>query len=263
MGAIENAAHAIVTANVTANERAQDQQHSDNKTLIRVTRAAVAGAWIYAAVAAFQYCAMVQANRETDRNFRASERPYVSIGNRDGTIAELSWTKDSKPTIRLYFFNAGRSPALNFTVSAMVWPEWQLPKHIERYKWTEGGQVHWNFSMGARDIPAESLDVETVYPSGQLPGYKFKDPNILGAQGTYEYCDEFGGWHCQAFMVQYDWSLERFFVAMNNACEDTHDTVPRNATILPRCEQPGEDLFPERKQMQRLNPRAFSNPAPR
>jgi hypothetical protein len=90
-----------------AYDTGQKEQHSDNKKLLIVTIGAVAGAWIYAGIALFQWCEM----RNSVEQQVIINRPVLL---NDGMKALES--KDGYPAkIQLTIFNFGKTVALNAT----------------------------------------------------------------------------------------------------------------------------------------------------
>jgi hypothetical protein len=67
---------------------------------------------------------LTESNDLTRQNFQATQRPYVSLGRKDGTLAEFVEPKDKSPTepvgIKLYFQNAGQSAALTPNVGILA-----------------------------------------------------------------------------------------------------------------------------------------------
>ena len=71
----------------------------------------------FALFISFKACQASQRSAETaDKTFRTIQRPYVSLGNRDGTLAEYfpPAKGEGKGSISLYFQNAGNMDASHF-----------------------------------------------------------------------------------------------------------------------------------------------------
>lgn len=108
----------------------QQTQHRENQANRRIATAAVVGAWIYAAIAAFQWFAMLAANKQSAtgvgaavraadtaqlavqdarNNFRRDQRPYIWMANMtvgpsyDVTRKEIVWN--------WFYANYGKTPA--------------------------------------------------------------------------------------------------------------------------------------------------------
>lgn len=95
----------------------QKQQHRDNRISRWITGAAVAGAWIYAAIALFQWCTMQSQTSifqselsETQKEFRASARARMIIGNEKGVPVELQ-DFGNKTQIVMHLRNDGHAAA--------------------------------------------------------------------------------------------------------------------------------------------------------
>jgi hypothetical protein len=133
------------------------------------------------------------------QQFETTERPYVSLGNQDGKIAEYI---SNGTAIKLFFFNSGNGPALDFSIYIME-PGQPPLLRPERYKITTthpDGKVDYSVGgnvagqTGVADIPAKAVHLEYM----RAPKY----PAILGVtdiNGIAMYCDLFGHYHCAPF----------------------------------------------------------------
>jgi hypothetical protein len=57
----------------------QKAQHRENRSARNIALAAVIGGWVYAGIAALQYCAMLATNRTAQTTLRVTERAYVNV----------------------------------------------------------------------------------------------------------------------------------------------------------------------------------------
>jgi hypothetical protein len=190
-----------------------------------------------------------------DTELRISERAYVSIGTLNGTIIDHA----DGDAAQMYFVNTGHSAAMNFMANIFTGTGWKLPKggwsfeskgssgqnyaHIQRYasKSNRGGVG----ICGGPDIAAGGTYVETLRGLNNLTAARARgDIMSLDVLGSFEYCDEFGTYHCTGFRTQYDPTLNRFFptdFGSDVGCPigDISDPDPLNIA-LPRCPQPGD-----------------------
>ena len=203
-------------------------------------------------------------------------RAYVSVG---GPMAEMKIDPKTGVTIPVYFFNGGRTPAHHFIATIRTHFVYAHDQgslltviegikrdgpHIERFKYLDNGE---RSNSAGIDIPANSqysvnaqLDMsprdltdilngggKIVVPAqGGPKQYPFLSIRLLG---TFEYCDEFGGYHCNEVDLKYDKGTKTF--AANPQCMDVDCRIgpitqmpyrTRNVAveILHRCEQPDE-----------------------
>ena len=162
--------------------------------------------------------------RLTDQ-FKASERPYVSFGSRDGNLIQIREGSDGEPFLALYFYNAGKTPARRFLVDAFSnarIPIVRHDRHLARFAESNPGDPTFSGLVTVRgdgDIAAESTFIhyldkqyspdrkeweglghgQTVLEGnpGHLEAYPFQ------VFGTFEYCDVFGGYHCDSVAANY------------------------------------------------------------
>jgi hypothetical protein len=174
--------------------------------------------FVYTTVAAFQWCAMLNANNNATKALQTAERPYVALGDRDGRVGDFVKTDSGIPiALKLYFFNSGHEPATNVTINLFAFGPGLSqfrPQHIERWKMVgpsipvrnPGGG---SFGNQAITIPGESA--YTLYRGGKwMPDsatFQLLDSEIakreFEPEGTIEYCDRFGEYHCMAFGDRY------------------------------------------------------------
>ena len=90
-----------------------DPKHSSALMAIFTIFIFLTGA-VYAAFAALQWAAMRTANKLTTDALKTSQRAYITIGRKDGVVAELVIPPNPKETagIVIYFQNSGHLPAL-------------------------------------------------------------------------------------------------------------------------------------------------------
>jgi hypothetical protein len=177
----------------------------------------------YGTVAYLQWRAMNETNNTMQSQFRAQERAYVGIGDRQGKFADFSPEpdKDGKLQVRLYFFNAGHSPALSFSPTfAAPSPPPTPARHNNRYKCVDanGAKIGDEETTSPVRIPAESTSV--FFPFSIAPWRldeikKGIEPKLVIA-GTLEFCDIFGVYHCHEFAIEYKIAPVSDFVWAND-----------------------------------------------
>jgi len=193
-----------------------------------------------------------EGNDLTRQSIEASERPYVSLGNRDGKIAEFM---PGDAVIKMYFFNSGQGPALDFIAFTM--PEKghlrssAIP-HLERYReetiQPDGTTVDSlsEQTAGAGDIPGQAVHVEYIQ--------RAKPVASIWVHGIVMYCDLFGTYHCDPFGAYYSQGIDDFVAAASKDAnkwfcggpmsDPAPDTITKGTrlhkTPLSRCRQPDE-----------------------
>jgi len=166
-----------------------------NVAITIFTMIAALGVWA-------QYGTLDQTLQETRADFRASERPYVSMGRKDGSVGNfIVPSSPQKGGIAFYFHNSGHLPALRFNVQPFDGTHSEL--HMARIQDVKTGKIR--LLSGEKDILGDSDSVaiydKSVPPemlklikSGQHP---------FSVKGMFEYCDDFGLYVCSYFETQY------------------------------------------------------------
>jgi hypothetical protein len=134
-------------------------------------------------------------------------------------------------TIPVYFFNGGRTPAHHFIAIIrthvrhahdadnpyVVMDEIKKTgRHITRYEYLDNGE---RSDSGGIDIAANSPHIE--YAQIMTPNMTHEDLTgvlppgermlgVISLLGTFEYCDEFGAYHCTELDLVYNRSKKRF-----------------------------------------------------
>jgi hypothetical protein len=167
---------------------------------------------VFSALAAFgvwfQWRTLSQTLTETRGEFKAQQRAYIVLGSADGTLAKFGPIIDKasgKRIIILHAFNAGQTTARHFSVRAFANTAAKSPLWLHRHRWagpygtmvSEWGQ---QMDLGAKAEHFEYLtDPKYLWTAQQL-----KVPNSLfNVIGEFEYCDIFGGYHCESFALEY------------------------------------------------------------
>jgi hypothetical protein len=161
---------------------------------------------IYTTIAALQWWAMYTANRQSADNFTASQRPYVSLGTKDGIVGYFDRNTDPVKII-LYFHNGGNLPALRFNLFDVEPPNQKRqlpPQNMARVKMSNGGFM---YIAGLQTINRDS-DLSESWPTPiKLKDIEDADTHPDGMPltlyGRFEYCDEFGEYTCRDFILSY------------------------------------------------------------
>jgi hypothetical protein len=204
----------------------------------------------YTSITAIQAFLLWETYRETQRTFIAAEKPYVSLGNRDGKVAEIHLEPDGSSAVMIFFFNAGRTPALNLVTnlwSSLPGVKHEPENHIERFKDPAGGILD---NVPGPVIPGEGTHTDYL-PLRWTPSREelkaIRNGKRFAIGGTFEYCDQFGHYRCQGFWARYrPPPIDDFVQYAAPSCSVPPPTPPYseiNGTriqmvALPRCEQP-------------------------
>jgi hypothetical protein len=201
--------------------------------------------------------AAVEGNRTSRENATVELRAYVSVqAEHDDALNLVTDPKTKETRVSISFFNAGQTPAHNFHADFATGGVSKSTgrfngDHIQHYQAVGEGPFRGiTAGGGGADIPAKSVHTEYL-PTEQMPTEKEWN-EIIGAQrhfyiyGNYQYCDEFGGYHCQMLGFEYQTSPRSGFVPsmfMDMDCF-TQPVVPPNEPapmkVLKRCPQPEE-----------------------
>ena len=134
------------------------------------------------------------ANRLTQEQFQAIQKPYVSIGAKDGNIGGLAPTNNGKYDVELVFSNTGPVAGLRFNVSIP-------PAHMARLR---NRRTHNQFLEGGLTSIAGNSEYRAMFPEKETQ----QEANAImsGAQtliGLFEYCDALGNYTCRQFELRY------------------------------------------------------------
>ncbi len=204
----------------------------------------------YTTITAVQAFLLWATYRESQRVFIASERPYVSLGNRDGKVAAFRQRPDGGAAVEVYFFNAGRTPALNLVInlwSSLPGAKHAPERHIERFADPNGGVLD---EVPGPVIPGggthtDYLPVNWTPSPDELKAIRNGKSFAIG--GTFEYCDQFGNYRCQGFWARYrPPPIDNFVQFAAPACWLPPPTPPYSIiggkrirmVTLPPCEKP-------------------------
>ena len=227
----------------------------------------------------WQACMTQQALKETQNEFASSQRPYVSLGRKDGTLAEFVEPKDphsgEQVGIKLYLQNGGQSPALtpnvsitmsiliNGTKTQVVGPKSSF-QHLLRYR-DANGSMYLPAAPGS--IPPQSEYVRLmpgIMSEEQLESI-LQGRGLMLLSGFLEYCDEFGQYSCRMFDLYFQGPpINSFSEGDETDCAEMFGILypPRrpDQTYLLPCEQPAERAAREQRERKEIAKRAISAP---
>jgi hypothetical protein len=225
----------------------------------------------YACIAAHQLSQMRQtvrqaiaANQLARDNAALELRAYVSVQAEHGDAVKLVQDpKTNETRVSISFYNAGQTPAHNFRDAFATGGVSKSTgsfngDQIQRFQFVGKGPFSGGRSGGGGpDIPARSAHTEYL-PIEQMPTEKEWDEIRTGKKtfftiwGDYEYCDEFGGYHCRMLQFDYHISPQMAFVPstfMDMDCLPkpvVPPDEPASVKVLRRCRQPEEEKESEK-----------------
>lgn len=175
----------------------------------------------------------------------ASETPYVMPGTKNGEMGKfVQKSVGDKEGVLLYFHNGGQGPALNFNVQLNNFEGITNESHMARLV-NDAGQVVMQVAGGI-SVPAGSdrpAFFDNWIPRSAISNAK-NGKGQFSLSGMFEYCDQFGGYACNSFLIRYDSSLDALSLVITGECQYRYPPVDR--FLLQRlhyalpCEQPGE-----------------------
>jgi hypothetical protein len=217
-------------------------------------------------VAAYTTIAGLQWKQSAD-NFVASQRPYVSMGKRDGAIGEFidSSAPKGDAGIMLYFHNGGNLPASRFNVQLSAVSGNTVEEHMGRLKGKRTGVIA--YLNGLKTIARDSDDKEFFpnwVPQSDVTAVK-AGTKPLSLTGMFEYCDEFGEYVCRHFMLRYDPKpIDGFNLIGTTECgsykyPSQYPKIPEDMEYMLPCEQPDEQ---KKKQKEAMRYMEWFRPSP-
>lgn len=226
------------------------------------------------------------ANTIASQNFEISKRPSISMGNRNGVIAEFETPSDTVPDapigLKVYFQNGGPSAALTFNVGMGVGPISLVARGFAPIKpfkpfnqtfspllrLTNKTHTAFGGSGVGGSIPPQSQYVEI------LPQQFSREQRDRAMRGEiapvvdlmFDFCDEFGNYYCRWATLSWQGPPDNVFVENTEVdCGNVYSYPPArpDAVYLLPCEQPDERGKRERAERQSMleaaaNPRRLS-----
>lgn len=190
-----------------------------------------------------------------------SQGAYVSMGRKDGVIAEFRKSKDPKlrDGMVIYFQNSGHLPA-KFNWGLSNWftrsPLIVLPgaKPFAPMMKTRDKKTGAVEETGSTDGNIGGDSIREVAVGSLPPSFVdslFNENKLFEVNGTYEYCDELGTYSCKLFALAYQHSpYGSFRVLSEYDCPDRSflgNTNPGpDKEELPLCSRRKAPRFPNR-----------------
>jgi hypothetical protein len=237
-----------------------------------------------AAIYALQYSAMLQSNQAVQRAFESSQRPMVSIGRKDGMVAEFVVPAPEMPNqnvgIKVYVQNGGQSPAITPNVSLInqvlvlgpsemgqsAPPKFPLfqnkPNQLVRTTNKDGGRGT-NARVGSISPQSEYVYYFPDQVSREQYESLIRRQRVAMVEGICEYCDVLGQYTCRSFSLFYYGSPFNAFAEVNEMdCAPMYTYLPAvsGQTYLLPCEQPDEREAREKQEKKELLKRASAPP---
>jgi hypothetical protein len=200
----------------------QQQQKRDNKINRWIAISAVAGAWIYAAIAVFQLIAMRHANQLietaqglTQETIANADRPWVGIYK----MTPINFGVGQRVGAHLVLLNSGKTPATHLHTEPDV-------TITERYPVDSPPRGVWggNPSAGGVLFPGQTVDMWPVANNVLTPD-QFTRLNegltlFVVVSGPITYTDRFGREHSTKFCAYLDYATKAFVACQNGNSAD-------------------------------------------
>jgi hypothetical protein len=197
---------------------------------------------IYATIAALQWCQMKKATKATkiaanaaakqaaiaDKQMRVSARPYVTMGKQNGPMAEWVGSDQNRVGIKIYFHNAGNTPAKQLIVNASVQPQPGVASSYPHLSW------HPLWGWFANVIPSivvapGQTEPEQIYNLNQIDiarGFREKEFRVVG---EYEFSNVFGEYCCEVFCLT--WQSGEFQRCIPKFSEPICPSIPDHPNV--------------------------------
>jgi hypothetical protein len=201
---------------------------------------------------------MIDANNLNRKSFQMSQGAAVTIGKKDGTVADFVMPDDPKNNagIVIYFQNGGHMPAkFNWGMVAPIvtlppTPDFPQLESVHKFnnpltRTRSRKAENGSFSENGEIIAGDSLYVVDVV---ELPQERvtrqMKAHQIFMLTGAFEYCDALGNYMCRQFTLFYQGiPYKRFSLASEFECPAYLQKIEKpdpNLDYLPPCETMSE-----------------------
>ncbi len=204
---------------------------------------------------------MLEANKLAQKTFEVSQQASVTLGRKDGVVAEFRNARN--PNVQdglvLYFQNSGHMPAkLKWGINEWLTesPPTLLPgankfRPMMRTRNKKTGDISEDWSTDGSIGGDAVREVAVGYlPPGFVDSLS-KANKSFKVNGTFEYCDELGRYACRNFSLAYQpRPFGTFRIIGDQACPDRAwlgNTNPRpDEEVLPMCVPRNAPAFPNR-----------------
>jgi hypothetical protein len=219
----------------------------DGSVTALATVAIVGLTFVYVKYSKRQWEAMGRANELTQQTLQIGQRAYITIGRKDGVVAELPEPPEGNPRIVLYFQNNGHLPAeFNWgtTINPPIFqatPRTALPPitSLTPHKFTpmtrsrnkKTGDIS---TSGGVEIGGDSVYVADYGDVAREPVDRLKrGGELFILNGAFESCDELGTYSCKQFTLSYQGgSRNAFWLDSINDCPIFWRKLPPDTTDI-------------------------------
>lgn len=193
----------------------EEQQDGRDKKKFIVEVLTLISVTIYAGLTLWQACLIRESNRTSHEAFQISQRSSITVGRKDGVVAEIVVPKDVQQNaeIIIYFQNTGHLPA-KFVWGTIVpfLAKGTTTKNsginyvhpFPGFMWRRRNHGSIGESGESTVIAGESVLAATLGTIPQSELQKFPSENLgLMIVGMFEYCDEIGTHAIRNFGITY------------------------------------------------------------
>jgi len=216
--------------------------------------------FVYVRYSKRQWERMTEANQLAQKTFEVTQQASVTLGNKDGIVAEFrnSHNPKVKDGLAIYFQNSGHMPAKfkwGINQTFVENPDTNVPVEAPRFepmKRTRNkktGAITETWSTDG-SIGGESVrEVAAEYLPPQFVDYLATTNRGFRVNGTFEYCDELGRYACRDFSLEYQHlPFGTFRIKWDDVCVDRSylgNTQPSpDEELLPMCIPRNAPAFP-------------------
>jgi len=202
---------------------------------------------------------MLRANDLAQKTFEVSQQASVTLGNKDGVVAEFrkSGNAKVKDGLVIYFLNSGHMPAkLKWGVNqwfvenpTILLPDATKFEPMKRTRNKKTGAIADNSSTDG-SIGGDSVrEVGIGYLPIGFADYLEKTNRPFKLNGTYEYCDELGRYACRDFSLEYQHlPYGTFRIIWDNVCIERswlgNTEIRPDEEVLPMCVPRNTPAYP-------------------
>ena len=206
--------------------------------------------------------------RKSEEIFRISQQPYMTVGRKDGVVAEIKESQDPNgwAGIVLYWQNAGHLPARTVCMmtTSSAWPI-TAPKAgpstpLMRQRGRDSTGKLQVMESGCPTVGGDSAFAYIIpdpFTQKTFDAVKAKKDSQLSVWETIQYCDSFGHYVCKSVFLNYLHDpINGFQEIGENDCSGMYRAVPNIPQImygpneqLPPCSTPEEEQKNQEEKM--------------
>lgn len=262
--------HPAVTQSQTAEDKSNRRYEWLKEHIVELAGVIVVG--VYTAVTLCTLQTMRDANETNAAQFQMAQRPIITLGRKDGVIAEFSTSGQRNPVLLLYIQNAGHLPAYNVTASPTIAtvPPISLVTGQTNHIWRKRNKKTGTISAtGGVTIPGDSIHIYplvNVMSQANLDQIRTDGHILVIATATVEFCDPFGNYHAQLFSMNYRAEPVGLFT-LDDVMDITnlygYPAIPKgqeDLEYIPPCDTPAERETKQRAENERIRREAQHPP---